>query len=65
MGYISIMRQNIQDELRIRGRNDKVQNILFLHKTDQNADVYAVKGNNGKLLGIAEVEEEGKIDIFL
>jgi hypothetical protein len=62
---ISILREQVQDELRIRGRNEKVQNILFLHKTDHNADVYAVKGNNGKLLGIAEVEEEGKIDIFL
>lgn len=62
---ISILREQVQDELRIRGRNDKVQNILFLHKTDHNTDVYAVKGNNGKLLGIAEVEEEGKIDIFL
>lgn len=65
MGYFATIRNNIQDEMRIRGCNDKVQNILFLHKTDYNADVYAVKGNNGRLIGIAEVSEEGNIDIFL
>ena len=43
MGYFATLRSNIQDELRIRGCNDKVQNILFLHKTYYNADVYAVK----------------------
>lgn len=65
MGYISTLRQNIQDELRIRGNTNKVQNILYLHKTDYNADIYAVKGNNGKFIGIAEVSEEGNIDLVL
>lgn len=58
MGYMATLRENIENEMRVRGNFDKVQNILFLHKTDHNSDIYAVKGNNNKLLAVAEVENE-------
>lgn len=63
MGYITVLRENIENEMRIRGNFCKVQNILFLHKTDDNGDVYAVKGNNNRLLAVAVVKNES-IEIF-
>lgn len=65
MGYFDTVRNNISDEMRIRGRTDKVRNIIFLHKTSYNSDVYGVKGNGGKLLAVAEVAEDGKVDLFI
>lgn len=64
MGYISALRESIEDEMRVKGHFDKVQNILFLHRTDHNSDIYAVKGNNNRLLAIAEVEEDNEIGLY-
>lgn len=53
---ISRLREQVQSELIIKGKEDKVRNIYFSHKTADNEECWVVMGNNGKILGFAIVD---------
>ena len=55
---ISQLRERIQDEFRIRGRREKVRNIVFLCRGEDGIKVWIIYGNNGKILGYAKESEE-------
>lgn len=65
MGYLTTLRENIENEMRIRGNFYKVQNVLFVGYTDHNSVIYVVKGNNNKLLAVAEAENGNILKLFL
>lgn len=44
--------------------NKKVRNVWFITRTDHNSIIYGVSGNNHVMIAIAEIKENGEIEVI-